>query len=191
MPIKRVPMQKIFRERYKKLKIDKRVLILILVGWILSFFINLKIVLFASFFIISNAILLSIDRYIQMPVDIEFSTFAAILFTLAFSLKWGIFIGIATKVGAMMYNANVRADHFFMIGGYVMAAVIANLLRGMNVVTIGIITVLIVNTYIYLVSKYITNLYPFEILMYGGSNIIWNLILFSGFSSFLLKIMKI
>lgn len=184
-------MQKIFRERYKKLKIDKRVLILILVGWILSFFINLKIVLFASFFIISNAILLSIDRYIQMPVDIEFSTFAAILFTLAFSLKWGIFIGIATKVGAMMYNANVRADHFFMIGGYVMAAVIANLLRGMNVVTIGIITVLIVNTYIYLVSKYITNLYPFEILMYGGSNIIWNLILFSGFSSFLLKIMKI
>jgi len=60
-----------------------------------------------------------------------------------------------------------------------------------NVVTIGFIATILVNIYIVFVSKYITNLYPFEILMYGVSNVFFNIVLFIGFSEPVLALMRL
>ena len=100
---------------------------------------------------------MSIDRYVQAPLDLELSTFSAVLLTSAFGLPWGIAAGVLTKFAAIAYNRNIRVDHFFMIGGYVLAAFIASLFH-INIVLLGIIVTIIVNIYVLFVSKFITML---------------------------------
>ena len=182
-------VQEGIKKRYKPLKIKKQHLIVAFIVLIISFFIDIKRIIILCFLCGLNAILLSIDRYVSLPVDIEFSTFSAISFAIVYDLKWGIIAGILTKVVAMAYNANVRADHFFMMGGYAMAALIATLMPGVNIITIGVVATIIVNIYIVFVSLYITNLYPVEIIMYGFSNLVFNIFLFVAFSEPLLFLM--
>ncbi len=191
MGIGYVSQKEILKKRYRKLNFDRRYLIVGLIALILSVFIDIKRFLFIAVFIVANCLLLSLDRYLSMPVDLEFSTFSAVLTTAAYGLKWGIFVAIATKFAAMLYNANIRIDHVFMIIGYCVAAWMASFFPGMNIVTLGMISTFMTNTWIFFVSKYITNLSPFEIFMYGSSNIIFNFVLFMGFGEVLLSIMRL
>jgi len=170
------------RGRYRKLNIDRKWIILVLLAAIASIFINLWPLIFLSLFCILNAILLSIDRYVQMPVDIEISTFSAVLMTYSYGLNWGIAAAILTKLAAILYNKNVRVDHFFMMGGYVVAAMLANSLAFPSIIMAGIIIAFMVNLYVVFVSKFITMLSAYEILMYGTSNFIFNVVLFVGFA---------
>jgi hypothetical protein len=191
MALKYVPQKVILKKRYRPLNIDRRILLVGLAAIVLSFFIDVKRFVFIGVFIIANCLILSLDRYVNMPIDIEFSTFASILCTLAYGLKWGIFVAIITKAAAMLYNANIRADHIFMIIGYCFAAFFASVLHSFNVVFIGVTATIITNIYIVFVSKFITNLYPIEIIMYGVSNFVFNFILFIGFSEPILALMRL
>ena len=103
--------------------------------------------------------------------------------------KWGIAAAILTKFAAIMYNRNVRVDHFFMVLGYIVAALMANTFSG-GIVTIGIISTLIVNLYVVFVSKFITMLSTYEIILYGLSNLIFNIVLFIGFSEIFYVVMN-
>ncbi|MBN2368711.1 hypothetical protein JXC34_06840 [Candidatus Woesearchaeota archaeon] len=191
MPVQKIPMKKIRRERYTKLNIDRKWLLLGAFGFILSFFINIWPLIFLSIFCVANAILLSIDRYINAPLDVELSTFSAVLMTTVYGLNWGIAVAVLTKVAAILYNKNIRVDHFFMIGGYVVAALFANVFRGLPIIALGIIVTMITNLYVVFVSKFITMLSNYEIMMYGSSNAIFNSVLFLGFSEIFLRIMTL
>ncbi len=185
-------MKKIRKIRYKKLNIERKWLVLGLFLAILSFFVNIWPIVFLGIFCIANSILLSIDRYVNAPLDLEFSTFSSILMTISYGLKWGIATALLTKIAAIIYNKRFTMDHVFMMIGYSIAALMANILSGNSVssiVLIGIIATLATNLWIVFVSKFITGLSPYEIFMYGSSNIIFNAVLFIGFSEFFLKIM--
>ncbi len=180
MAVKKIPMQRI-REQYKKLNIDRRWFLLLFVLLVLSFFINIWPFVFLMLFSVANALLLSIDRYVQAPLDLEFSTFSAVLMTMEYNVKWGIAAAILTKIAGIIYNRNVRMDHLFMVIGYIIAAITASLFSGMGVASVGIISTLVVNLYIVFVSRFITMLSTYEIIMYGSSNTIFNIVLFIGF----------
>lgn len=190
MFVRKIPMRRI-REKYTRLNIDKRILFIALVVLAISFRINVWPLIFILVFCIANAILLSIDRYVNAPVDIELSTFSAILITTVYGLNWGILVAVLTKVAAILYNKVIRVDHFFMTGGYVLAALFANMFKGTNIVLLGIIVTLIVNIYVFLVSKFITMLSSYEIFMYGASNVIFNSVLFIAFSELARGIMML
>ena len=177
----------IFRKRYRKLNIDRRAVFLLFLCLFLAL-IEKKII-FVIIFSLINALLLSIERRTGISQDIEFSTFSSILFTLAYGIYWGLFMGFFTRFVANIYNSTFRIDHVFMVVGYWIAAFIALGLQPLNVMYIGFIATIIVNIYIFLVSKYVTMLSPFEIMMYGGSNLIFNLLLFSILSNPVLKLM--
>ncbi len=181
-------MKKLRKIKYKKLNIDKKHIVLGLTVLIVSFFINIWPIIFLSIFCVANAILLSIDRYVSAPVDLEFSTFSAILMTTAYGLKWGIAVGILTKMAAIVYNKKFTMDHAFMMIGYVIAAFMANMLSG-SILFVGIITIIVTNLWIVFVSKFITGLSTYEIFMYGMSNFIFNAVLFIGFGDFFYKVM--
>ncbi len=168
--------------QYRKVNIDRKWLILLIVLGILSFFIDLRPIIFLSIFSVANALLLTIDRYLNAPVDVELSTFSAVLLTSVFSLKWGIAAAILTKFAAIIYNKKFTIDHLFMIGGYMVAAVIASMM-GNNIVTAGIISTIVTNIYVVFVSRYITHLSNYEIMMYGASNTIFNIVMFIGFAN--------
>ena len=175
--------------KYKKFSIDRKYIIMGLALALVSMFIDIWPFVFLSLFCFLNSMVLSIDRYVSAPVDLEFSTFSAILFTKVYGLPWGIAAGLITKLVAMLYNKRVTVDHFFMMGGYTIAAFVASMIPGNNIIIIGVIVTLIVNLYIVFVSKFITMLSFYETLMYGSSNVIFNTVLFIGFSEFLYKLM--
>jgi hypothetical protein len=181
--------KQVFKKRYKKLNIDRRVLFILLLGVLLSFL--FKQIIFVAIFSAINALLLSIERRTGISQDIEFSTFSCVLFTRAYGLKWGIFMAFFTKLVANIYNSNFRVDHLFMIVGYAIASIITFLLPGTNIMWIGFIVTIIVNIYIFFVSKYITFLSMFEIVMYGSSNVIFNLLVFSILSNPVLGLMTV
>jgi hypothetical protein len=190
MLVKKNPMSNI-RKRYTKLPIDRKWIMIALIVLLLSFFLKINIVaiIFLVVFCVGNAILLSIDRYISAPVDLELSTFSAVLMTTRYGLQWGIAAAILTKVAAILYNKNFMIDHLFMIGGYVVAAFMANLFGGVPLVLLGIIATIITNIYIVFVSKFITMLPDMAIMTYGASNTIFNIVLFVGFGDLFFKIM--
>jgi len=189
MSAQRVPKHKNQKIKYKGLKIPKQWIIIGVLVLIISFFINIWPIIFLSMFCVINSIILSIDRYVSAPIDFEFSTFAAILMTQAYSLKWGIAVAILTKLAAIVYNKKFAIDHLFMMGGYVIAALMANMLPG-SILVVGLIATLVVNLYVVFVSKFITMLSNYEIFMYGFTNILFNVILFVGFGDFIFKLMQ-
>jgi hypothetical protein len=190
MHVKKVAMSTI-RKRYTKLPIDRKWLLIGLIVLILSFMfkINIVAIIFLVLFCIGNAILLSIDRYISAPVDLELSTFSVVLMTSSYGLQWGIAAAVLTKFAAILYNKNFMIDHLFMIGGYVVAALIANVFTGVPIVFLGIIATIITNIYIVFVSKFITMLPDMAILTYGTSNTIFNIVLFVGFADLFRNLM--
>ena len=139
--------------QYQKVKIDRKWLLILGLLAILSFFVNIWPIIFLAMFSIANAFLLTIDRYINAPIDVELSTFSAVMMTKLYSLKWGIAVAILTKVAAIIYNKKFSVDHFFMIGGYIIAALIASIAPG-SIVLAGVISTIVVNLYVVFVSKY-------------------------------------
>lgn len=189
MAVKKISMNKI-RDKYKTLPIDRKWVILGLFLAIISFFVDVRPIIFLTLFSIANAILLSIDRYINAPLDLEFSTFSAVLMTIEYGLKWGIAVAVITKLAAIFYNRNIRVDHFFMILGYVLAALFAGLFKNIfPVLLLGIIVTVLVNLYVVFISKFVTMLSDYEIVMYGTSNLLFNVVLFIGFAEMLLYLM--
>jgi hypothetical protein len=190
MLVKKVPMSKI-RQRYTKLPIDRKWIMIALIVLILSFFLKINIVaiIFLAIFCVGNAILLSLDRYISAPIDLELSTFSAVLMTTKYGLQWGIAAAVLTKMAAILYNKNFMIDHLFMIGGYIVAAFMASIFGGIPLVFLGIIATIITNIYIVFVSKFITMLPNMAIMTYGASNTIFNIVLFVGFGDLFFKIM--
>ena len=181
--------KEIFKKRYKKFNVDKRIFLVFLLAILLSFI--FKQVIFIVIFSIINALLLSIERTTGISQDIEFSTFSSVLFTRVYGLKWGLFMAIFTKFVANLYNSTFRIDHLFMIVGYSIAALITHSLPGVNIMWVGIIATIVVNIYIYVVSKYITMLSMFEIVIYGSTNLIFNLLIFSIFSNPVAGLMRL
>ena len=80
-------------------------------------------------------------------------------------------------------------DHLFMIAGYVLAALMANMLPG-SILVVGLLATLVVNLYVVFVSKFITMLSNYEIFMYGFTNVLFNVILFVGFGDIIFKLMN-
>lgn len=181
--------KKVFQKRYKRVNLDKRLLLVGLIVIIISFF--YKKFFFMTLLIVLNALVLSIERRTGFSSDIELSTFSAVLVTMAYGLKWGILIAISSKLIACFYNALFRIDHLFMIGGYIIAAIIAHLIPGIGPMWVGFIAIIVVNAYIYFISKYVTMLSDFEIWVYGMSNVIFNFLVFSIFANPLLPLMRI
>jgi hypothetical protein len=108
--------------------------------------------------------------------------------TQVYGLNWGIANAIITKLAAIIHNKKFAVDHLFMMGGYCIAAVMASIIPG-SLFTIGMLATIIVNLYIVFVSRFITGLSDTEILMYGLSNSLFNMVLFIGFADMFYKIM--
>jgi len=177
------------RLNYRKIKVDKKWILLGLAVWLLSFFIDIMPILFITFFTVANTAMLSFKKYFDPPIDIELSTFASILITLEYSLFYGMIAAFLTKFVQMMYITKIKMAYFFMISSYMVAAFFASVFLGLGIVTLGIIVTIISNIYLAVVRKFLLGYSPIEVLGYGITNFIFNSVLFIGFAEIFQKIM--
>jgi len=179
------------KNKQKKFEINKKYVIILLFVWLLSFFIEIWPIIFITFFCIVNAFILSFDRYLNAPVDIEFSNFATIIISFNFGLTYGLITAFFTKFADMVYNKRFKITYFFMISSYMVAAIFANMFQTMEIVSLGLIVIILSNLYLGLIRKFITQYSLFEVLTYGISSIIFNMVLFIGFASPISGILEI
>lgn len=152
---------------------------------------NTAAIIIMTVFCIGNALLLSIDRYISLPIDMELSNFATILMSINFGLGFGLLTAILTKFADMVYNKRFKITYLFMISSYMVTAYFAFMFKDANIVTLGIIVTFISNFYLGLIRKFVTQYSIFEVILYGGSNFIFNSVLFIGFSQIINSVLKI
>ena len=174
------------KSQYSKLKqfnikspLVTRILLVVLALIVLSFFVNVKLIAFLIIAVVFNAWLANFQLRIGMPTDFELSTFATVLVTLSFGIRWGIFIAIFSKLFATLSSGSLLVDHFFMMGTYVLSAIIASLFPISNVFLLGMIIVLVNCVIMFTISKNILGLDPTSNLAYTSTNFIFNFILFS------------
>ena len=167
-----------------------RIIIVLIVLLLLSFIINVKLLLFLVIITGFNAWLAGFQLRRGFPTDLELSTFATVLTTIAFGIQWGLFIAVFSKLFASISTGNLVADHFFMIITYLNAAVITAVFGGMNVFTLGLIIITINAVIMFLVSKEILGLDPTSNLSYTGTNLVFNFLVFSIFSEIVLSILR-
>lgn len=170
-----------------KFKINfKNYLFLGIVIILLSLIINIRAFLLLSFFSVINALFLTYERYVEVPLDLEFSTISTIFMTISFGLNWGLMTAIFTKIAHVIYNKDFNINSLFSMLGFVIVALVSQYysLR-MNILFFGICVLILVNVYNFLALKYINGLSSYVVLSYTISNFIFNLILLSSFSGVL------
>lgn len=179
---------------FKSLKLKSplvtRILMGLLILFLLSLFVDIKLVLFLIAVIIFNAWLANFQLKRGFPTDFELSTFSTVIITLTYGLKWGLFVAILSKLIASIYTGNILADHFFMILTYINAAFIAFFVRSSNVLLLGLIIVVINNVLLFMISKHILGIDISANLSYTGTNFIFNLLVFSIFAEIIFSLLS-
>ncbi|MBU0758316.1 MAG: hypothetical protein KKF44_09680 [Nanoarchaeota archaeon] len=171
--------------------IDKKYFYIVLLLWLSSFMFNIWPFVFLAALCILNALLLIYDRYVDAPIDLELSTFSAIIMTLTFGVKWGIIAAVMTKVAVIISNRDFNKNSLIAMSSYVLAALATHMLPPMNIILLGVIVVMVVNLNNFIVFKYLLMLSDIEIGMYSISNILFNVMLFIGFAEVLIKVLTL
>lgn len=184
------------KSRYSKLKqininspLVSRILLVVIALVVLSFFVELSLVLFLIISVAFNAWLANFQLRIGMPTDFELSTFATVLVTLSFDIKLGIFIAIFSKLFATVSSGSLLPDHFFMMATYVNAAFLTLILPIQNVFLLGMIIVPINCVIMFFISKNYLGLDTTSNLSYTSTNFIFNFIIFSIFGNLIYSIL--
>jgi hypothetical protein len=167
-----------FRFFFKN-KYNLRLFFLALLGMVvLSYIIDITPVIFLIVLCVLNTLLLFYDRYVQVPIDIELSTLSAVIMTLKYGLYWGIAAGVLTKVCVIISNKDFNSNTIVSLTAYALVAILANLFRGLPLLSLGILIAVLVNIYIILFSRFILFMSSYEVVMYSASNIFFNIIFF-------------
>jgi hypothetical protein len=153
-----------------------------------SYLINVWPIVFLVLFCILNVVLLIYDRYVEVPLDFELSTFSAFIMTLKFGLVWGILAGVITKIAVIISNKDFNRNSIIAIAGYAMAAVFASLFHSLPILVSGILVVLLVNVFTALIMRFVMFVSGYEIAMFSISNIIFNIIIIMGFAEIVFKL---
>jgi hypothetical protein len=170
------------RQLQLKSPFSSRVLIVVLLLFVLSFFVNLKLIIFLIVATGFNAYLAAFQIKRGLPTDFELSTFSTVLVTVAFGWQWGIVMAILSKLFACVYTGSVLPDHFFMIATYIVGAIIASIFSSMNIFALGLVIVVINCVLMFLISKNYIGLDVTSNLSYTLTNLVFNFIVFSIFS---------
>lgn len=153
----------------------------------LSLIINIKAFFLIIFFSMINALFLTYERYVEIPLDLEFSTISTIFMTISFGLTWGIMTAISTKIAHVVYNKDFNMNTLFSMLGYIIVALLSQFYSPkISIVLFGIMILTLVNIFNYVSLKYLNGLSDYEVLSYTLSNFIFNLILISSFSRVLM-----
>jgi hypothetical protein len=153
-----------------------------------SYLINVWPIIFLVLFCILNVVLLIYDRYVEVPLDFELSTFSAFIMALKFGIVWGILAGVITKIAVILSNKDFNRNSLISIASYALAAVFASVFHSLPLLFSGILVIILVNLFTILAMRFVMFVSGYEIAMFTISNIIFNIIIFMGFAEIVFKL---
>jgi hypothetical protein len=176
----------------KYINIDARKWIILVLGCMaMSYFVNIWPVLFIVGLSALNAFMLRYERYMDLPIDIELSTFSAILMALKYGVMWGIIAGIATKMAVMVSNRDFNRNSIVSLSAYVLAAIFAAVFSSLPILYLGLLVTLLVNLFSFLVMRFVFFVSEYEIASYTITNVLFNVVIFVGISEFIFRLIPV
>ena len=176
----------------KYVNIDAKKWMIFVLGCIaVSYFVNIWPVLLIGVLCMVNAFMLRYERYVDLPIDIELSTFSAILMALKYGVMWGIAAGIATKFAVMISNRDFNRNSIVSLSGYVLAAVFAGIFSDLPILYLGLLVTLLVNLFTFLVMRFVFFVSEYEIASYTITNVLFNIVIFVGLSDLIFRIVPV
>ncbi|MEK6916767.1 MAG: hypothetical protein AABW92_03405 [Nanoarchaeota archaeon] len=182
--MKQIAIIKKIIKHYKKIGIG------IAIMFLLSFFVNVKLILFIVLAIFSNTWLALLQMKFSMPSDFELSTLAVVIATLVFGLKIGIFVAITTKLVATILRGKIIIDNVFQIMSYSLAAIFVSWFSGGDIVVLGLLATFIANMFMFTISQFLLGVSLFDNLAYTLTNVFGNFLFFTIIANPIYLIMK-
>jgi len=135
-------------------------------------------IFFVSIAIVFNVSLAKFQMKNALPTDFELSTMSAVIASMIFGLNVGLFVGVSTKLIAIVLRGKFILDNLFQILSYCIAAWIAFHLSSWNIVTLGLIITILTNVFMFLISQYVLAVSIIDNLSYTVTNFIGNVLFF-------------
>ena len=149
---------------------------------------KIRAAIIVTAFILINRLITTYKMFVRIPLEFEFLTLGIVLSTLAFGIKAGIVIAIFGCIVSFIIGFEVSMFSLPMFLGYSSIAVTSFLLKGFDVILIGVIATMINNIIVFLSYHFLFGYDIGKNLSFSISNILFNLILFLNFASTLLKL---
>ncbi len=149
---------------------------------------KIRAAIIVTAFILLNRIITTYKMFIRVPLEFEFLTLGIVLSTIAFGVKAGLVIAIFGCIVSFILGFELSMFSFPMFMGYISVAASAFLLKGFDVVTIGLVATLVNNLIVFFSYHFLFGYNLSKNISFSLSNIIFNAILFLNFSEGLLKL---
>jgi hypothetical protein len=171
----------LFTKEYIKSNYNN-ILVMAIILISMSMWVNLTPFILLGIFCFANALFLTYERYMKIPLDFEFSTFSTVIMTVKFGLVIGLLTAVLTKLTAIIYHKDLNVNSLFTMTGYILAAILANLFH-LPFLILGLVVTILVNIYSFVVGKLLSVIPNYELIMYFVSNLLFNLIIFASFAN--------
>ncbi len=150
---------------------------------------GIKPILVVTAFIILAAFSTFYHNYIRMPINFELVKFLTIIGSVSHGVIAGILIGVFSVVLGRALSGRFDQDLVTSLAATVIIAVLAGIFRSADIVVLGIVLVIV---YYILILPFILLFKENRIyaVVYVGSNLIFNSILFINLGPFLLGLVS-
>lgn len=176
-------------KKFNKKKIVTFMLIFVISILILTTFRGARATLFVLGFIVLNVILTLYKRYFYLPIEFEIISVGIVLSSIKFGLIAGLTVAIVGGIAYAIYCTSFSPFTFPMLLGYALMALIAYFFSGVNMTYLGIGANIIHNLFIFVIYHFVFRYDLWKNIMYSGSNVLINIILFSNIAPFIFRIM--
>ncbi|MEM2131583.1 MAG: hypothetical protein QXR96_03595 [Candidatus Woesearchaeota archaeon] len=160
--------------------------ILALIAFILpliKFYQSLIFILILSLF---NSFLMIYERYVDLPIDLELTTFNVFFITYKYNLFFGILAGFISNLAAMIMNKDFSSESIFAITSYFLLAFVLNFFKFLNPVIVWFLAMFFYNLINLSIYKFVLAFPDKETMMYLTTNLAFNLFIFLVFKDVVL-----
>lgn len=149
--------------------------ILLLIAFIISlikFYQPLLFILILSFF---NSLILIYERYFDLPIDIELTTFNVFFILYKYNLFFSIVAGFISNLAAMIMNRDFSSESIFAIISYFLLAIFLNFFKFLPFILLWILAIVFYNFINLSIYKFLLAFPDKETFLYLITNVSFNL----------------
>ncbi|AJF62059.1 TPA: hypothetical protein HA239_05640 [Candidatus Woesearchaeota archaeon] len=175
--------------KFSRKEVISFIILSIIAVLILATFRGARATLFVLGFIIFSVILTLYKRYFYIPIEFEIISLGIVLCSVEYGLAAGLIVALVGGIAYTIYCTSFSPFTVPMLFGYSLMAFLASFFPQANITYLGIAVNVIHNIFVFSIYHFAFRYDPFKNIMYSGTNILINILLFSNVAPFLSAIM--
>ncbi|MEM3374486.1 MAG: hypothetical protein QXE31_04660 [Candidatus Woesearchaeota archaeon] len=161
--------------------------ILALIAFIIPLIKHYQPLLFILILSIFNSFILIYERYFDLPIDLELTTFNVFFITYKYNLFFGILAGFISNLAAMITNRDFSSESIFAIISYFLLAIVLNFFRIFSPVIVWFLAIFFYNFINLTIYKFLLGFPNKETILYLTTNVSFNLFIYLVFKDIVLS----